>query len=127
MVDRELFLTEDWWDANKAVVKALIRLERDLTPREIGAFRERLNLVREDEIWDQYISPEEMGSAYEKCADFVDSATYYEAHLPEKWAREGWLRVKEAQKQYHLERGQKEIAEKIAERIDKNRSEWSKR
>ena len=97
------------------------RLRRD----EKNKIMEWAREIREDEEWTKEISPMEMGLVYEKCASFIDAADFYERYIEEAWAREGWLRVKEAQCKYHKERDEYEKAEKIRQRIQNKRKEWN--
>ena len=90
------------------------KLHREKRDRVMEWVRE----IREDEDWSKQISHREMGIVYEKFASFIDAADFYERYYrDEQWAREGWLRVKEAQCRYHEERNEHDKAEKIRQRI----------
>lgn len=81
--------------------------------------------IREDEEWTKQISPREMGLVYERFASFVEAADFHEMYIKEQWAREGWLRVKEAQCKYHEERNEHDKAKRIRQRIQDRRREWN--
>jgi hypothetical protein len=77
-----------------------------------------------DPIWEDQIPLQTMGTAYEKCANFVDAARYYESYIQEPWARDGWLRVKIAHREFYSQSREYEKAERIDSEIRNRRSAW---
>ena len=73
--------------------------------------------VKEDPIWENNLSPFEMGAVYEKCASFSEAALYYKSRFPEPWAQEGWIRVKTAHKNFYKKRRDFERVKRIEEEI----------
>ncbi|MFQ5911232.1 MAG: hypothetical protein ACE5IJ_11030, partial [Thermoplasmata archaeon] len=45
--------------------------------------------VQEDPVWERYVSPQEMGLVYEKCATRAEAAMYYKTKIPESDSSEG--------------------------------------
>jgi tetratricopeptide (TPR) repeat protein len=84
---------------------------------EKGQLMVVMRQVQEDPIWENSISPSDMGIIYEKCASFSEAALYYESRFPEQWARDGWLRVKTAHRDFYLQRREFERAERIRSEI----------
>lgn len=115
---------QDRIQAKIKLIRAAQSINEQLRPEDRDRVMCWIREIREDEEWMEYILPQEMSLAYEKCAFFVDAATFYESYWKEQWAREGWLRVKEAQCRYHETRSEQEKADKIRRRIRDQVKKW---
>lgn len=94
----------DAWQADQEQFQTKVKIlrtaknfEGSLCPEHKNRVLDLIEEVREDEGWKDHISPQEMGLVYEKVARFSSTIDFYGAYLEKQWAREGQLRVKEAQ------------------------------
>ena len=72
--------------------------------------------VQDDPSCWSHINPQEMGKVYEKCARFEEAAIYYRSRQ-ETWAKEGWMRVKNAQVDFFKKRKEFDKAAQIEKEI----------
>lgn len=106
------------------IVKRVAESKRTLTKAEKEKIMEAIRQIQVDPIWEDQIPLQTMGTAYEKCANFVDAARYYESYIQEPWARDGWLRVKIAHREFYCQSREYEKAERIDSEIRNRRSAW---
>lgn len=116
-------------EAQKCIIKLLKSVKEikkiRITDEERGKIMKWVGKIREDEDWPIHIPPLDMGLVYEKFDSFVNSADFYEKFaFQEKWAQEGWIRVKNAQQDYHKKKGELNKARKIARNISKHKAKW---
>ncbi len=84
-----------------------------------------INSILIDPVWESYIKPQEMGAAYEKAGALVDAALYYESRLPAEWARNGWIKAKELQRDLFRKQRQNDRADRIDAEIKQKRESWA--
>jgi tetratricopeptide (TPR) repeat protein len=108
----------------------LLKAARDISEENLSVYEkekavEWIAQVLENEDWEDNISAEEMGVAYEKFDSYVNAGNYYRIYWRDhEWAQEGWLRVKIAQCRYHEKRGESEKVNRIQINIEKKKHEW---
>lgn len=100
-----------------AVLIAVAKSQKTLDRSEKNQLMIVIRQVTEDPIWENYMTPPEMGIVYEKCASFAEAALYYKSRFPEKWALDGWTRVKYAQRDFYKKRREFEIVDRIESEI----------
>ncbi len=106
------------------IIKTVAESQKTLSNAEKEKIMEAIRQIQVDPIWEDQIPLQSMGIAYEKCATFVDAARYYESFIQEPWAREGWLRVKLAHRDFYGQRREFEKAERLDSEIRSRRSAW---
>jgi tetratricopeptide (TPR) repeat protein len=100
-----------------AVLLAVAKSQKILDKPEKSQLVVVIRQVLEDPIWENHVPPSDMGLAYEKCASFAEAALYYESKFPEQWARDGWIRVKTAHRDFYNQRREFERAGRIESEI----------
>jgi hypothetical protein len=106
------------------IIRAVAKSEKALSSAEKEELMRIVRRVQEDPIWEDHIPLPDMGLVYEKCATFVDAARYYESYINERWAQEGWLRVKSAHCDYYKQRRDFDKAERINLEISRRKRTW---
>jgi len=107
------------WNIVRAVAKSqqTIRVDKEKLMRVVRQ-------IQYDLAWEEHISPVDMGLIYEKCASPWEAVSYYERYIHERWAQEGWLRVKSAHRDLYKQRRDVENAERIDEEIRRHKTTW---
>jgi tetratricopeptide (TPR) repeat protein len=85
---------------------------------------EYVRRIQDDPAWEGFISPEKIGVIYEKCASFSECAQFYMSYIVNIWAKNGWIRIKEKQREFHLTKKEEERERRIKEEIDEKRKMW---
>jgi len=106
------------------IIRAVAKSQKALNRAEKEKLMVIVRQIQEDPIWEDHVPPPDMGLVYEKCAAFVDAPRYYESYVHERWAREGWLRVKSMHRDFYSHRRNFEKAERIDEEIRRRKREW---
>jgi hypothetical protein len=107
-----------------SIIRYVAKSEKALSSAEKEEIMRVVRRVQEDPIWEDHIPLPDMGLVYEKCATFVDAARYYESYINERWAQEGWLRVKSAHCDYYKQRHDFDKVERINLEISRRKRTW---
>jgi tetratricopeptide (TPR) repeat protein len=106
-------------------LKAALLMVQPMSRQDRDKVMDWIKEIREEENWPSLIQPNEMGKLYEMFfGRFVDALDFYEKYPSESWARDGWMRVKEAQCRYHEARNELKKAAEIREAMRKKAAEW---
>lgn len=107
------------------ILKAVITSQKKFKLKEKERIMMIVRRVQEDPVWEQHIQPPDMGLIYEKCATFIEAAYYYERYINEKWAQDGWIRVKTSLRDLYKKKGQIDRAEKTDEEIRQRKTQMA--
>jgi tetratricopeptide (TPR) repeat protein len=123
-IDNTIFASDGARLQNRLkILKAAGKIHTSLRNDEKQKAKSWLEEIEEDE-WIGYITEPEVGLAKEKFGTFGEAKTFYESHQKAEWARRGWLRVREAQAQFHDNKAESEKAASIRANITKRRHDW---